>query len=149
MKKLFKFVVAALLCMAAISCSNEPVDSPPQQQPVVEQEPSIEELLIGKWVSDEDNDFDMYIELRLDEDGEGRSKQEDPDDRGDYTILNIEWEYKEGRKDDILYITEFLEDYDGEEYEEEWELIIDSISENELVLILELDVDYEFEFIRK
>lgn len=139
MKKIYYFVIVALFCLAAASCTKEPTDV---------KGPSIEDLLIGKWVSDEDNDFDMYIELRLNDNGDGKSKCEDPDTPGDFTTLKIEWEYEQGRKDDILCITEYW-DEDGDEWTEEWELIIDSISEDELVLIWEDDDDYEFTFERK
>lgn len=141
MKKIYYFAIVALFCVAAASCSKEESNDVKQ--------PSIEELLVGKWESDEDNDFDMYIELKLNEDGDGRSKCEYPDDPDVY-VAKIEWEYEKGRKDDILYITEFWEEEDkGEVYEYEYELIIESISKDELVLILDEDDEYEFTFKRK
>lgn len=131
-------MIVALFCLAAASCTKEETTDV--------KEPSIEDLLIGKWVSDEDNDFDMYIELKLNDNGDGKSKCADSDTPGDFTTLKIEWEYEKGRKDDILYITEYW-DEDGDEWTEDWELIIDSVSEDELVLIY--DDDYEFTFERK
>ena len=134
MKKFFAIWVS-LLCVVAVSCSNEEPAAPNKP----EEEMSVEDMLVGRWESDWDNDFDMYVLLRLNEDGEGRSttKMSLADD---YDVLYIEWRYKEGRRDDMLYITE-----DGEEYG----LVIESISEDKLVLVLEPESDEEDEEIYK
>ena len=145
MKKFFAIWVS-LLCVVAVSCSKEESAAPNKP----EEEMSVEDMLIGRWESDWDNDFDMYVQLRLNEDGEGRSTTR-MSLAEDYYVLDIEWRYKKGRQDDMLYITEY-EDTESDEYG----LVIESISEDKLVLVFEPESDpgedeeiYKFTFKRQ
>ena len=111
MKKVFLFLAVLQLSVIMLSCSNEKPTNPTM---------STEKLLIGKWVSDyEENDWDERIELQFNDNGTGTFRELWYDDSEETSVtFGMEWEYMEvnGDRDDILmlYLEDGIEDWEME-----------------------------------
>ena len=99
----------------------------------------MQNLLIGTWISDYDNDWDEYIELELKSSGKGSVMYcfEDWDGSECEYEFKLEWEYFKDGNDDILNI-----DSDWLEGDEDFE--IKTLTDRKLVLEIWGD-ELEFE----
>ena len=134
MKNILYMAIAAVLCVSISSCSKEDAGSKDQKT---------KDLLVGTWVSDYDNDFNVYIELELKSNGKGNIHVESDDyEYGDYEYYNDEyrltWDYYTDGDEQILYI-------DSDAFEGEVEFTIKKLTNR--TLVIEWDHD-EFEFER-
>lgn len=127
MKKIMYTLAVAMLCVTISSCSKD--DAPSAQQ-------NMQNLLIGTWISDYDNDWDEYIELELKSNGKGSvmycSEEWDYEEE-----FKLEWEYFKDGNDDILNIDS--EWVDGDE-----DFEIKTLTDRKLVLEIYGD-ELEFE----
>ena len=139
MKNILYMAIAAVLCVSISSCSKEDAGSKDQKT---------KDLLVGTWVSDYDNDFNVYIELELKSNGKGNIHVESDDyEYGDYEYDDYEyyndeyrltWDYYTDGDEQILYI-------DSDAFEGEVEFTIKKLTNR--TLVIEWDHD-EFEFER-
>ncbi|MBQ3042892.1 MAG: hypothetical protein IJD53_00395 [Alistipes sp.] len=127
MKKIMYTLAVAMLCVTISSCSKD--DAPSAQQ-------NMQNLLIGTWISDYDNDWDSYIELELKSNGKGSVIECSEDWDYEYEF-KLEWEYFKDGNDDILNI-----DSDWLEGDEDCE--IKTLTDRKLVLEIWGD-EFEFE----
>lgn len=130
MKKIMYTLAVAMLCVTISSCSKD--DAPSAQQ-------NMQNLLIGTWVSDYDNDWDAYIELELKSNGKGSVINGfDSWEEGyiEYEF-KLEWEYFKDGNDDILNI-------DSEWVEGDEDFEIKTLTDRKLVLEIWGD-ELEFE----
>ena len=127
MKKIMYTLAVAMLCVTISSCSKD--DAPSAQQ-------NMQNLLIGTWISDYDNDWDEYIELELKSNGKG-SVMYCSEEWGYEEEFKLEWEYFKDGNDDILNIDS--EWVDGDE-----DFEIKTLTDRKLVLEIDGD-EIEFE----
>ena len=123
-------LAVAMLCVTISSCSKD--DAPSAQQ-------NMQNLLIGTWISDYDNDWEEYIELELKSNGKGSVMYgyEDWDGSEYEEEFRLEWEYFKDGNDDILNI-----DSDWVGGDEDFE--IKTLTDRKLVLEIDGD-EIEFE----
>ena len=135
MKNILYMAIAAVLCVSISSCSKEDAGSKDQKT---------KDLLVGTWVSEYDNDLNVYIELELKSNGKGNIHVEyesDDYEYDDYEYYNdeyrLKWDYYTDGDEQILYI-------DSDALDGEVEFTIEKLTNR--TLVIESDhVEFEFE----